>query len=106
MNPITLLSTGNQAAVLRYNKTEPEGSLYAYEGVYLLPQPAFSPAPGSWYDYWIILDNAYDGEIQADTAGYSIYRKGPDDMWPSLMAWGSGSAAHQAVHAQPGIRFP
>ena len=79
---------GNQAAVLRYNKTEPEGSLYAFGGGYLLPQPAFSPAPGNWYDYWIILDNAYHGEVQADTAGYSIYRKGPDDTWPALMAWG------------------
>ena len=78
----------DQAAIFRYNRTEPEGSLYAHGGGYLLPQPAFSPAPGSWYDYWIILDNGYDGEVQADTAGYSIYRKGPDDTGPSLMTWG------------------
>ena len=83
---------GNQAAILRYRPAEPEGSLYAHGGAYLQPQPAFSPALESWYEYWIILDNAYDGEVQIDTAGYSIYRKGPDDTGPSLMAWGTDQA--------------
>ena len=79
----------NQAAILRYISTEPEGSLTAHGGGYLLPQPSFSPSPGHWYEYWIILDNAYDGVVQADTAGYSIYRRDPGESDPVLMAWGT-----------------
>jgi hypothetical protein len=79
----------NQAAILRYASTEPGGSLSAHGGSYLLPQPSFSPSPGHWYEYWIILDNAYDRVVQAETAGYSIYRKGPGEAWPRLMAWGT-----------------
>lgn len=80
----------NQSAILRYFGDGDDKSLLAheYDGEYLRPEPPFAPEPEGWHAYWIVLDNAYDTIIQSGDAGYSIYRKGPDDVSPRLMFWG------------------
>ena len=80
----------DNAAILRYYGDETpsidafNGSMPVGQG-YSSESPAFVPTLEAWYEYWIVVDNAFEGEVQA--GGYSIYRRGPDDLGPTLLKW-------------------
>lgn len=81
------------SGIFRFNGSN-ASHIEAHGGGYLPSNPTFTPALESWYRYWIVIDNAFDGTHQQPpgVGGYSIYRQGPDDAHPVLMNWGEEEA--------------
>lgn len=88
----------HSASVLRYNSAEPQ-DVDAHTGSYTPSNPTFLPELGTWYDYWITINNSYD-ENQGQTGSYSVYVQGPNDTEPKALTFGGNQALKLTIRNQ------